>query len=115
MKLLFDQNISYRAAIGLSSVFPDCAQVRQLGLEDKSDMEIWRFARMNGYTIVTFDADFHDLVTLYGHPPKVIWLKIGNTSTGNLIALFQNLSAEVRSFISESSQTAIGCLEIHQV
>lgn len=58
MKLLFDQNISFRVAIRLSSEFPECAQVRQLGLENKSDREIWQFAKLHAYTIVTFDADF---------------------------------------------------------
>ena len=115
MKLRFDQNISYRVAIRLSSDFPDCAQVRQLGLEDKSDREIWEFAKKNEYSIVTFDADFRDFTTLYGHPPKVIWLRIGNTSTENLIALLHNISVELKTFISDKNHAAYGCLEIHQV
>ena len=72
MKLLFDQYISFRVANKLKSVFPECGQVRELKLEDKSDREIWNFAEKEQYTIVTFDADFYDLVTLYGHPPKVV-------------------------------------------
>jgi predicted nuclease of predicted toxin-antitoxin system len=57
LKLLFDQNISHRAVKALQDVF-DCAQVRSLGLENKTDIQIWDFAKVNGYSIVSFDADF---------------------------------------------------------
>lgn len=72
MKFLLDQNISFRVVVKLKHVYPDCRQVRELNLENKSDIEIWNFAKQNNYSIVTFDADFYDLVTLYGHPPKII-------------------------------------------
>ncbi len=58
MKLLFDQNVSFRVINKLRPLFPDCAQVRELLLEDKSDRDIWNFAKKENYTIVTFDADF---------------------------------------------------------
>ena len=81
MKLLFDQNISYKVAKRLKVSYPDCAQIRELGLENRSDREIWEFSKNEGFTIVSFDSDFYDLVTLYGHPPKIIWLRTGNTRT----------------------------------
>ncbi len=37
MKLLFDQNISYRLINGIIDVFPDSKQVRELGLENATD------------------------------------------------------------------------------
>ena len=52
MKLLFDQNISYRLVKKLDSVFPGCQHVNRLGLINKSDREIWDFARKQGYTLV---------------------------------------------------------------
>ena len=114
MKLLFDQNISFRVAVRLQPEFPGCGQVRQLGLEDRSDMEIWEYAKNNGYTIVTFDADFHDLVTLYGHPPKVVWLWIGNTTSENLIALLQTHKNIIQVFMTDRDYREVGCLEIRQ-
>lgn len=79
MNLLFDQNISFRIIGKISSFFPKAKQVRQLGIENYSDIEIWKFAKENHYTIVTFDADFFDLSNFRGHPPKIIWLRFGNT------------------------------------
>lgn len=112
MKLLFDQNISFRVANRLKSVFPTCGQVRELKLEDKSDREIWNFAKKEEYTIVTFDADFYDLVVLYGHPPKVIWLRIGNTSSDNLIKVLQYHADIIKAFVTDKNYAGIGCLEI---
>lgn len=82
MKLLFDQNISYRIINLLSEYFPDCKQVRTLSLENDKDIEIWNFAKENNFVIVTFD--FINLSNLYGLPPKVIWLKIGNNTTNSI-------------------------------
>lgn len=113
MSLLFDQNISYRVTIKLQSEFPGCSQVRELGLENKSDKEIWDFAKRKQYTIVTFDADFYDFVTLYGHPPKVIWLRVGNTSSNNLAKVFLNHSGLIKAFLSDDNYTDIGCLELN--
>ncbi len=72
MKLLLDQNISFRVANALKEVFPGIAQVRALNLENARDVDIWQFAREHHYTIVTFDADFYDLSLLRGVPPKII-------------------------------------------
>jgi predicted nuclease of predicted toxin-antitoxin system len=112
VKLLFDQNISFRVSNRLRSVFPGCGQVRELKLEDKSDREIWDFAKKEQYTIVTFDADFYDLVTLYGHPPKVVWLRLGNTNTNNLITALQNHSEIIKAFVTDKNYSDISCLEI---
>jgi predicted nuclease of predicted toxin-antitoxin system len=56
MKLLFDQNISYRILRHLPEPFTGSQQVRTVGLEDEDDLKIWEFARKNGYIIVTFSA-----------------------------------------------------------
>jgi predicted nuclease of predicted toxin-antitoxin system len=112
VKLLFDQNISFKVAQQLSPLFPDCEQLRNLKLENKSDREIWDFAKLSHYAIVTFDADFYDLVTLYGHPPKVIWLRIGNTTSKNLIAVLQSHADIIKSFLTDPIYATVGCLEI---
>ena len=65
----------------ISELFPGARQVRELQLENATDLEIWTYAKSNHYCIVTFDADFIDISNLKGHPPKVIWLRLGNTST----------------------------------
>lgn len=78
MKLLLDENLSYRMLAGLEQSFPGSDQVTRLGLETADDHELWNYAREQDFALVTKDSDFHELAALYGSPPKIIWLKYGN-------------------------------------
>lgn len=112
MKILFDQNISFRVIDKISKNFPEAKQVRELNLENASDLEIWQFAQSNNYTIVTFDADFYDLANLKGHPPKIIWIRAGNTKTDNIAKLFNLKHKHIKDFINNTDYKDIACLEI---
>ncbi len=112
MKLLFDQNISFRILSKINSEFPEDQQVRNLGIENFSDVEIWKFAKVNNYTIVTFDADFFDLANLKGHPPKIIWLRFGNSKTDYLAEILNSKSSIINEFIASEDFTETACLEI---
>lgn len=65
----------------LAQEFPSSLHVRDLGMERAGDVAIWEFARDNDYTIVSKDSDFHQRSFLYGRPPKVVWVRLGNVST----------------------------------
>lgn len=80
MKLLLDQNISYKVVRLLADAFSDVKHVRSVGLVNASDLEIWQYAKINGYTVITFDSDFIELSVLKSSLPKVIWLKFGNSA-----------------------------------
>jgi len=108
MKLLFDQNISFRLIKRIIDLFPDSKQVRELGLENSSDTEIFDFAKKNDFSIVTFDSDFCDLNIIKGFPPKIIWIRTGNTTTEKLEILLRQKSDLIKLFLSED----YGCLEI---
>jgi predicted nuclease of predicted toxin-antitoxin system len=84
MKLLPDQNISFRIIDKIKDIFPGSRQVRNLGLENSKDSFLWTYAKENDYCIITFDGDFFDMGIIKGSSPKVIWLRLGNTSTSNL-------------------------------
>ena len=64
-----------------------------------SDWAIWQFARDSGLTIVSKDADFQRFSILYGAPPKVIWLRLGNCSTEGIIRLLRERRDEISRFI----------------
>lgn len=112
MKLLFDQNISFRIISKIASHFPEAKQVRQIGIENYSDIEIWKFAKENKYIIVTFDGDFYDLSNLKGLPPKIIWLRFGNTKTDFLAEIMNSKRSIINDFINASEFSEIACLEI---
>ena len=82
--LLFDQHLSYKLLNRLKDLYPGSKHVKFENLSESDDIDIWLYAKENGYTIVTKDADFFDLGLVKGFPPKVIWLRCGNTSTKNI-------------------------------
>ena len=71
MKLLFDQNLSFKLCRRLADVSPESTQVRLLGMAEADDWSTWQYAKTNGFALVSQDADFADIATLYGPPPKL--------------------------------------------
>lgn len=104
MKFLFDQNLSFRLVKKLFDVYPDCEHVRNIGLKEAPDTEVWEFARANGYVVVSKDADFHQRSLLLGFPPKVIWIKLGNCSTKAIEQVLRRHLEDVKQF--EASEAA---------
>jgi predicted nuclease of predicted toxin-antitoxin system len=109
MKLLFDQNISFRILQYLPEIFLDSQQVRTIGLENAADLKIWEYARKNGFTIITFDADFYDISLLKGHPPKIVWIRTGNITTTEIAECIFINRFNISDFIGDPER---GCLEI---
>ena len=70
MKLLFDQNLSFKLCRLVGDLFPDSNQVRLLGLDKAMDAAIWDYAKANDFILVTLDADYADTAALRGPPPK---------------------------------------------
>ena len=110
MKLLFDQNLSFKLCARLSDLFPESDQVRRLGLDEADDAAIWQFAKANGFTIVTHDSDFADMAMLYGSPPKIIWLRCGNQPNSIIEKI---LRAHAESIVAFEQNAEAACWEIY--
>lgn len=103
MNILLDQNISFRVIRLLLNDFENVKQVKELGLVDASDFEIWHYAFENNYTIITFDGDFIDLANLKGSPPKIIWLRFGNSTNLKIANKLLSNAHTIKEFISNSN------------
>ena len=110
MKLFFDENISFRILSRIDDLFPGSTQVSRLGIAGSADHTIWTYGRDNGFTIVTFDADFIDILMLKGFPPKIIWLRMGNSSTNEVANLLRRNHLLIKDFIENDTESA--CLEL---
>ncbi len=110
MKLLFDQNISARLMTDLADLYPESKHVRNIGMASADDVEIWEYAREHGAIIVSKDSDFYHRSMLLGHPPKVVWLKIGNCTTAQIKDLLRLRHADL-VFFSQDSQTSFLALK----
>ena len=110
MKLLFDQNLSFRLCRLLNDLFPDSSHVQLLGLVNASDRALWEYAKSNDFVVVSLDADFAEIAALLGAPPKVIWLRCGNQSTAVIEALLREYSDTIGLF---EQDTTAACIEIY--
>ena len=72
--------------------------MRDLGLASAIDIEVWEYAKRLGFTIVSKDTDFSQRGFLFGPPPKVIWIRLGNCSTKEIQDVLLSYSAEIRQF-----------------
>lgn len=81
MRLLFDENLSPRLPGRVADLFPDSLHVSDIGMKATDDPLVWNYAKDNDLMIVSKDSDMHDLSLVFGNPPNVIWLRLGNCST----------------------------------
>jgi len=102
VKLLLDENLSRRLVPEISPSFPGSAHVCTCGLETADDGTVWTYAADHGFTIVTKDTDFHQRCFLYGAPPKVVWIRLGNCPTDDVARLLVDRAAEILAFGDEA-------------
>ena len=98
MKLLFDENLSVRIVSEVLDLYPGSAHVGLLGLSQTSDSIIWEQAQKNAFCIVSKDSDFQQRSLLFGAPPKVIFLKLGNCSTQRIVAVLRSNQDVIHAF-----------------
>ena len=110
LRLLFDNNISYRIKPKVKDAFPNPMHVTDTDLPvPAADEDIWEWAKINGYVIVSQDDDFSTLSSVYGFPPKVIHLRIGNQSTQFIANLLIASKETIEAFYENTTD---GVLEI---
>jgi len=101
MRLLFDHHLSHRLCRLLQKEFPSSAHVKDLGLERAEDSAIWEYAKECGYVIVSKDEDFQQQSFVYGPPPKVVWLRVGNCSTEEIAGVLREHAQDLIAFDSD--------------
>jgi predicted nuclease of predicted toxin-antitoxin system len=101
MQLLFDQNLSPKLVEKLADIYPNSIHIQNIGLGKASDKTIWEYAKENGFTIVTKDADFHEQRILSGEPPNIVWLRRGNCSTEIIESLLRQNYKEINKLSDE--------------
>lgn len=109
MKFLFDQNLSHKLVGRLEKLYPESSHVSYHNLSLADDFEVRTFAGTNGFTIVTQDSDFYDIAIIRGIPPKVIWIKSGNSSTNHIEGLLIESKSIIQKFEKDNKSI---CLEL---
>jgi predicted nuclease of predicted toxin-antitoxin system len=112
MKIWLDAQLSPAIAAWISIQYAvPAVALRDIGLRDSTDREIFFAARDSDAIVMTKDSDFVRLLEEYGPPPKVIWVTCGNTSNARL----KEILAETLEKALELLQTGEQLVEISAV
>jgi predicted nuclease of predicted toxin-antitoxin system len=109
MRLLFDEQLSSRLPRLLDDHYPDSLHVQALDLGGAPDVILWQVAVVHGCMLVSKDEDFHRLSVIRGAPPKVVWLRLGNCTTQDIVDLLRKHVEDIRRF---STQDEVSFLEL---
>ncbi|VEP15255.1 conserved hypothetical protein [Hyella patelloides LEGE 07179] len=107
MKLLLDENLSDRIIHRIVDLYPNSEHVKTLGLINTDDAIIWEYAKTNGFAIVSKDSDFYQRSLLYGHPPKFIYLRIGNSPTSKIVQILRDNFDTISEFEVRESESIL--------
>ena len=106
MKFLLDENLASRLVAKLEKSFAESTHVRDVGLRGATDLEVWTYAQVHGFAIVSKDWDFQQLSFLHGAPPKVVWIRRGNCSVRELERLLLS-NVEVIEQFGDDQEAAL--------
>lgn len=107
MKLLLDENLSPRLVYALSDSDSEVTHLHFCNLGSATDDTVWYYAKAHGFAIVSKDSDFAERSFLYGCPPKVIWIRLGNRSTTEIEQLLRSAKELIRTFIEDDLETCL--------
>jgi predicted nuclease of predicted toxin-antitoxin system len=105
VRLLFDEQLSEALVTLLHDLFPGSLHVRLLGASGSADTTVWHLAVEHECLLVTKDEDFHRLSVIRGAPPKVVWLRLGNSATLDVARLLRAHQDELRQFGEQDEAT----------
>jgi predicted nuclease of predicted toxin-antitoxin system len=110
MKILIDQNISFRLISRIEAAFPEIQHVKSLDLINTDDLKIFMYARSNNFdAILTIDEDFYNILLTKGLPPKIIWLRLHNATVANQAKVILDNTLTIYQFLKDENSD---CLEI---
>ena len=107
MKLLFDQNLSPKLVGRLAGWFPGSMHVITIGMDAAPDPILWAYAAANDFTIVSKDVDFQQRALTLGHPPKVLWIFLGNCPTSTVASLLRARYADIPAFEADPNASLL--------
>ena len=101
-----DAHLSPAIATWINNTFENISAfaLRDLGLRDTEDIEIFEAAKVQEVIFMTKDSDFVDLVERRNAPPKIIWLTCGNTSNARLKEILSATLLDALEFLQRSEK-----------
>jgi len=107
VKVLINSNPPIGLSAALCPDFSGTIHLRELGFQHAPDILVWDYAAEHGFAIMSKDADFYQLSLVKGHPPKVIWLQIGNEKRRQTVARVQEWVGRISSFLIDEQASLL--------
>ncbi|MEQ1663459.1 MAG: DUF5615 family PIN-like protein [Thiobacillus sp.] len=102
MKFWVDAQLPPQLASWLSAEFGvETSSLRDLGLRDATDQEIFQQAKQPGTVLISKDSDFVEMVSRFGPPPQLLWVTCGNVSNLRLHAVFSSAGEMAFGLLAE--------------
>jgi predicted nuclease of predicted toxin-antitoxin system len=113
LRLILDQGVPRDAARLLRELGYDCRHVGELQMSRATDAEILAWAREQGATVVTLDADFHAMLAVSGaSSPSVVRIRLEGLDARAMVEL---LSSVLVTYSSDLRQGAFVTVKSHKV
>ncbi len=107
MKLLIDNNLSFKLVLPLEANYPGTKHIREVLTVNVDDDNVWNHAKSNDFIILTKDNNFNERSQLEGCPPKIVHLICGNKSTLHILNLILWRKEEIQSFAESDSENCV--------
>ena len=91
MRFLIDNQLPAALGRWLRDHGHESEHVLEIGLAQSKDNPVWEYAREHGAIIVTKDEDYAEWVRRGRSGPQVLWVRLGNASTRELLRWFAPL------------------------
>ncbi|MFT3853491.1 MAG: DUF5615 family PIN-like protein [Ilumatobacteraceae bacterium] len=101
---MVDENLSPKIVRLLETRLPGTVHVSSVGLAASADEAIWRYARDNAFVVLSKDADFNQRALVRGHPPKVVWARVGEMRTNEIAATVLAPADDLHRFEADTEQ-----------
>ena len=112
MRLLLDENVSWRLAAYLRPHCEAVLHVRDIQLDNSPDTSIWRYAKQYGYDIITKDEDFVRLVMASGFPPRIVALQNAQVAVARLAEFMVTQLPQLRQFLGGQAEFGLMLLRL---
>jgi predicted nuclease of predicted toxin-antitoxin system len=107
IRILFDENLSRDLVTRLRDLTPNCLHPDTINLRGRPDAVLWDFAKTNGCLLISKDDDFRQRSLLLGHPPKVIWLAVGNATTAIIEQVIRSQWQRITRFVEKDAESLL--------
>jgi len=104
VKFVVDAQLPPALARALFEAGQDARAVREIGLRESEDSDIWEYAQAHECGIMTKDQDFADRSISSRASPVIVWLRIANTSNSALLAWLLPLWPEITNRIESGDR-----------